>query len=80
MTSVDLSEFAAAAGKDGYPCRVATVLANLDSDHAARLRAALKAPEIQSAAIVRIVGKWDTVLPLTYNPVRRHRAGECSCE
>jgi len=80
MTSVDLSEFLAVAGRPGYQCRVSLVLASLDSDHAARLRAALKAPEVQSAAIVRIVAKWGTVLPLTYNPVRRHRAGECSCE
>lgn len=79
MTEPDLEEFRAVAGRSGFRCRVELVLASLDPDHAARLRAALASPDIQSIAICRIVAKWDLALPLRYNSVRRHRASDCAC-
>jgi hypothetical protein len=78
MGDVDLTEFRAVAGRSGFRCRVQVVLDGLDVEHAKRLRAAIAAPDIQSAAIVRIVGGWGG-LTLSYNSLRRHRAKDCSC-
>ena len=79
MTSMgpDLDEFRAAVGRPGYRCRIPAIIASLDADHAERLRAALAAPDIQSAAILRIVNRWG--VDIRYNSIRRHRAKECAC-
>lgn len=64
--------------KKSRPCRVRTVLAELDKKDADILRTALKSPDLWPSRTLSNALKIRGVL-LSDNAVTNHRKGACSC-
>ena len=64
--------------KKSRPCRVRTVLAELDKKDAEILQTALKSPDLWGAKTLSNALKIRGVL-LSDNAVTNHRKGACSC-
>lgn len=64
--------------KKERPCRVRTLLAELDTKDAATLTSALKSPDLWQARTLSMALKQRGVL-LSDNAIANHRKGACSC-
>lgn len=65
--------------KKARPCRIRTVLAELEDKDAAILRTALLSPDLWPARTLSVALKQRGVL-LSDSAVTHHRSGTCSCE
>lgn len=64
-------------GLQGPPCRIATVLAQLDDGDAADLNTALGDPSIEAKAIWRVL--ISRGFDISHQTLGRHRRGDCRC-
>lgn len=74
----DLSEFLEMNGKPGAKCSWGKRVQDLSDVQQAALAQAMDSPDVQHAAIYRVLEKWG--VSLNKDIVARHRRGECeSC-